>query len=94
MTATAAPTESERFARSLLTAWNSGDAPCLRNELSKLAVMDYSRLSTFEYERIEIVRETAQTIRVWLSGARKKHADLNVALGLLRHLATAEDRTC
>jgi hypothetical protein len=91
MTPTAAPTQSERYARSLLTAWNSGDVPCLRNELSEIASVDYSRLSTFEHEKIEIVKEVAVTIRVWLSGVRKKHTDLNIALALLRHLAPAED---
>jgi hypothetical protein len=85
---------SERFAKSLLAAWNSGDIPRLRNELGQIAVTDYSSLSAFEHERIEIVQEVAQTIRVWLSGARKKHADLNIALALLRHLAMAEDETC
>jgi hypothetical protein len=53
--------------------------------------MDYSSLSAFEHERIEIVQEVAQAIRTWLSGARRKHADLNIALALLRHLATPED---
>ncbi len=32
-------------------------------------------------------------MRAWLSGARKKQAELNVALGLLKHLATVEGRT-
>jgi hypothetical protein len=93
MTFTDSLTGSEHVARSLLAAWNSGDVPCLRNELSQIAVTDYSSLSALEHERIEIVQEIAQTIRAWLSGARKKHADLNVALALLRHLATADDET-
>jgi hypothetical protein len=93
MTFTDSLAGSDRVARSLLAAWNSGDVPCLRNELSQIAVTDYSSLSALEHERIEIVQEIAQTIRAWLSGARKKHADLNVALALLRHLATADDET-
>jgi hypothetical protein len=86
-------TGSDHFARSLLAAWNSGDIPCLRNELNQIAVTDYSSLSAFEHEKIEIVQGIAQTMHVWLSGAKKKHADLNIALLLLRHLGTGEDGT-
>jgi hypothetical protein len=82
---------SAAIAQSLLAAWNSGDVPRLRDELSQIAAADGSGLSVFEHERIEIVQGIAQTIRVWLSGARKKHADMNIALSLLRHLATHQD---
>jgi hypothetical protein len=82
---------SAAIAQSLLAAWNSGDVPRLRDELSQIAEADGSGLSVFEHERIEIVQGIAQTIRVWLSGARKKHADMNIALSLLRHLATRQD---
>jgi hypothetical protein len=87
---------SERFAKSLLSAWNSGDIPRLRQELSQIAVTDYASLplSAFEHERIEIVQQVAQTIRVWLSGAKRKHADLNIALALLRHMTMTQDGTC
>jgi hypothetical protein len=91
MTQTDSLTGSGRLARSLLAAWDNGDIPGLRHELGQIAVMDYSSLSAFEHERIEIVQEVAQAIRTWLSGARRKHADLNIALALLRHLATPED---
>jgi len=93
MTCTDSLTGSDHFARSLLAAWNRGDIPCLRNELNQIAVTDYSRLSAFEHEKIEIVQGIAQTIHVWLSGAKKRHADLNIALVLLRHLGTGEDGT-
>jgi hypothetical protein len=91
MTYTDSLTGSEVFARSLLAAWNSGDVPRLRDELGQIAATDCSSLSAFEHERIEVVQGIAQTIRVWLSGARKKHADMNIALSLLRHLAAQED---
>ncbi len=94
MTSTDSLTLSERFARSLLAAWNSGDVLRLRDELSRIAVADRSRLSVFEQERIEIVQGVAQSIRNWLNGARKRHADLNIALELLRHLATPDDVAC
>ena len=94
MTLTDSATVSECIARSLLTAWNSGDLLRLRDELRQIAVADHSSLSEFEHERIEIVQGVAQTIRAWLNGARKKHEDLNIALALLRHLATVDDVAC
>ena len=92
MTSTDSRTESERLARALLAAWNSGDIPRLQDALSHIAVTDQASLSALEHERIEIVQEAAKTIRVWLSGAKRKHADLNIALALLRHLAAAQDQ--
>jgi hypothetical protein len=82
---------SERIARSLLAAWNSGDVPRLRNELKQIAATDSSSLSALEGEKMEIVQGVAQTLRFWLSGARGKHPDLNIALALLRHLAMPKD---
>jgi hypothetical protein len=81
---------SERFARSLLAAWNSGDLPRLRQELKQVAAVDLSGMSAFEHEKLEIVQGVAQTMRVWLGGAKRKHADLNIALTLLRHLIGQE----
>lgn len=93
VTATDSVIGSERTARSLLEAWNSGDIPRLRHELSRIAAADHSglSLSVIEHERFEIVQGVAQTIRVWLGGGKKKHADMNIALSLLRHLATRDD---
>jgi hypothetical protein len=82
---------SERFAQSLLAAWNSGDVPRLRNELREIAAADSSSMSAFEGEKMEIVQGIAQTLRVWLGGARGKHPDLNIALALLRHVAMPKD---
>ena len=47
-------------------------------------------MSAFEHEKFEIVQGVAQTMRVWLGGAKRKHADLNIALTLLRHLIGQE----
>jgi hypothetical protein len=48
-------------------------------------------MSAFEGERMEIVQGVAQTLRVWLGGARGKHPDLNIALALLQHVAMPKD---
>jgi|HubBroStandDraft_6_1064221.scaffolds.fasta_scaffold49261_2 hypothetical protein len=90
MTVAESLTVSERFARSLLAAWNSGDLPRLRQELKQVASADHSGMSAFEHEKFEIVQGVAQTMRVWLGGAKRKHADLNIALTLLRHLIGQE----
>src|ERR1035438_8125501 len=82
---------SERIARSLLKAWGSGEPHRLRNEVSQIAGTDCCGLSAFEQERFEIVQQVAKTIGVWIDGARSKHADLNVALSLLRHVAMPKD---
>jgi hypothetical protein len=85
---------SERFARSLLAAWESSDSLRLKTELNQIALADCSGLSGFEHEQFEIVEEAAKTMRIWLNGARKQPADLNMALTLLRHLATLEGVAC
>jgi hypothetical protein len=82
--------ESGRFAQSLLAAWDSGDVPRLRNELKQIADADFSNMSAFEGEKMEVVQGVAQTMHGWLSGARGKHPDLNIALALLRHVATTK----
>jgi hypothetical protein len=91
MTYIDSPCESERFAQSLLAAWNSGDVPCLRNELKQIAAADSSSLPAFEGEKMELVQGVAQTMRLWLGGTRGKRPDLNIALALLRHVATPKN---
>jgi hypothetical protein len=72
-------------------AWNSGDVPRLRNELSQISAISPSSLPALENERMEIVQGVAHTIRIWLGGAKGAHADLNIALTLLRHMAVSKE---
>lgn len=85
-------TVSERFARALLAAWNSGELMRLEAALDATARGYNASLPACEKERIEVVREIASTIRLWLQGAgQKAQADLNAALRVLRHLARCEN---
>jgi len=82
-------TTSERCARCLLAAWNTGNLSDLDVALRQAAVIDEAGLSTSEIERMELVQEIACNIRMWLRGIRwNKRTDLNTHLELLRHLAS------
>jgi hypothetical protein len=84
-------TASERCARSLLAAWNTGDLAALEAALRQSAPAGNMELSTGEEERMEVVQEIANNIQMWLRGVRwTKPADLNTNLELLRHLARSE----
>jgi hypothetical protein len=86
-------TASERCARSLLAAWNTGDLAALEAALRQSAAAEETELSSGEEERMEIVQEIAVNIQMWLRGVRwTKPADLNTNLELLRHLARCEGR--
>jgi hypothetical protein len=80
-------TISERCARSLLGAWNTGDLAGLETALRHAAAAE-TDLSSCEKERMEMVQEIAGNIRMWLRGIRwNKKVELNAHLELLRHLA-------
>jgi hypothetical protein len=82
---------SERCARLLLAAWNTGDLAGLESALRQASVANSPELSSSEEERMELVREIAGGIQMWLRGIRwEKPADLNTHLELLRHLARCE----
>jgi hypothetical protein len=84
-------TASERCARMLLAAWNTGDLAGLEAALRQTSAAGHAELSSSEEERMELVREIAGGIRLWLRGIRDtKPADLNTHLELLRHLARCE----
>jgi hypothetical protein len=88
-------TASERCARSLLAAWNTGDLAALESALRQSAVSGYVDLSAGEEERMEIVQEIASNIQMWLRGVRStRPADLNTNLDLLLHLARTEGTGC
>jgi hypothetical protein len=93
MTNTNPLTASERSARALLAAWNSGELARLEAALEGIgsAALGEARPSSPEAERIELVREIADSIRAWIQGVeRKTPTDLNASLKLLRHLARCE----
>jgi hypothetical protein len=84
---------SERSARALLSAWNSGELIRLEAALDQTAAMKDSQPSSSELERIELVREIADSIRLWIEGVKQETPiDLNASLKLLRHLAGASGR--
>jgi hypothetical protein len=92
MTNTKPLTVSERSARALLAAWNTGELARLEAALDGPAALQDARLPASERERIELVREVANCIRAWLQGAgQKAQTDLQASLKLLRHLARCED---
>jgi hypothetical protein len=87
-------TASERCARSLLAAWNTGDLAALEAALRQSTPAGPMEASTGEEERMEVVQEIANNIQMWLRGVRwTKPADLNTNLELLRHLARSEGQS-
>ncbi|MGD1090851.1 MAG: hypothetical protein ABSB35_02535 [Bryobacteraceae bacterium] len=85
-------TVSERYARKLLAAWNSGELRQLQSALDWPDGAQAARLPSAERERIEMVQEIAGSIRLWLRGLNtRSQADLQASLRLLRHLARSED---
>ena len=72
-------TVSERRAGILLAAWKSGDAARIEAAMNQPVS---EALTSGERERLDLVRGIAGAMR-------ESHPDLNVALGLLRHLCGA-----
>jgi hypothetical protein len=88
MNTSAELTRSERDARKLLAAWNSGDLARLEAALSTIPESEAS--SAGEEERFELLREVARNIRGWVDEASEdRQSELKMSLGLLRHLARA-----
>jgi len=81
-------TVSERRARLLLSAWNSGNLARLESALASLSSAGDTRLTSGELERIEMVNEVSSTIQGWIDRCRDQH-ELETSLRLLRHLASA-----
>jgi hypothetical protein len=85
-------TVSERYATSLLVAWDSGEIPPLAAVLDQTALVNQAQLSSCEQERLELVHEIGCTMKAWQDSAnRQDEATLTAALNLLRHLARSAD---
>jgi len=83
---------SEQCARLLLSAWNSGDLPRLREALTvgwmSAEPAGWPLTGEDEHERMEMLATIAATMRNWLRcGAEAPAEDLRVSVQLLHHLA-------
>jgi hypothetical protein len=86
---------SERRARILLSAWNSGDLPRLRETLTQEWISAeppaWPVSAEDERERMEMLVTIAEAMRNWLRrGGDAPAEDLQVSMQLLRHLAGCE----
>lgn len=86
---------SERRARILLSAWNSGDLRRLRETLTEDWVSSipagWPLSGEDEHERMEMLVTIADALRNWLRrGGDGPAEDLQVSMQLLRHLAGCE----
>jgi hypothetical protein len=85
---------SQRYARILLSAWNTGDLPRLRETLMEgriSAPEGWPLCGAQEQERMEMLATIADALRNWLRrGGDAPAEDLHVSLRLLRHLAGCE----
>ena len=85
MTCTQPLTASERFARSVLTAWNKRELNELQSTLRGTAA---EALSAEERERMELIQGLGQDLLLWDAAGRAGNtANQNAALALVRHLA-------
>ena len=85
MTCTQPLTASERFARSVLTAWNKRELNELQSTLRGTAA---EALSAEERERMELIQGLGQDLlRGDAAGHAENAAKQNAALALVRHLA-------
>src|ERR1700691_1328886 len=66
-------TVSERRARLLLSAWNSGDLARLESALNSVSTASNTSLPFGEMERIEMVNEVSTTIQGWIDRCRDQH---------------------
>lgn len=94
MKAKSAPA-SERHARILLSAWNSGDLRRLRETLTEEWISagpaGWPLSGENERERMEMLVTIADAMRNWLRrGGEAPAEDLRVSTQLLRHLAGCE----
>ena len=86
---------SERRARMLLSAWNSGDLRRLQETLTQGWIFGspdgWPLTGEAERERMEMLATIADAMRNWLRrGGDAPAEDLQVSVKLLRHLAGTE----
>lgn len=81
--------ESRRSARMLLAAWDRADRLEIRNAADLADTI--APVSTWEAERIEMIREAGGVLRQWTEGSIGSRCaasvDIDASLHLLRHFA-------
>lgn len=75
---------SQHSARTLLSAWDNADAEQIRGAAVQADLAP--PMSSFEAERIEMIRVAAGVLHEWTEGTASA-AEVDASLTLLRHLA-------
>jgi len=93
MNSTKPLTASERYARSILTAWDKREFTELQAALTRLPFTGLEALPAAERERMDLIRDLGQDLLVWGTSAPAEiGTNQNAALGLVRHLARCDGR--
>ena len=88
MTFTQPLTASERYARSILVAWNKRAINELQATLLQSSAMVPEALLPEERERMELIQGLGQDLLIWDAAGRAENGENhNAALALVRHLA-------
>ena len=91
MTSTKRLTVSERYARSILSAWNKNDLSALQAALTQPPVTLPETLPAVECERMDLIRDLGRNLLPGdTSGQAENGTNQNALLALLRHLARTE----
>ena len=91
MTSTKRLTVSERYARSILSAWNKNDLSALQAALTQPSVTLPETLPAVECERMDLIRDLGRNLLPGdTSGQAENETNQNALLALLRHLARTE----
>ncbi len=81
-------TVSERYARSLLAAWNRREVIELKGLLLAHPLPEPAAAPAAELERVDLLQEICRNLLIWdAAGQRKNATNVAVAVALLRHLA-------
>ncbi|MDP8989271.1 MAG: hypothetical protein M3N41_04230 [Acidobacteriota bacterium] len=88
MTSTKPLTASERYARSILTAWNKRAIQELQSSLLRSSALAPEALSAEERERMDLIQDLGQYLLIGDAAGRAENAaHQSAALALVRHLA-------